>query len=214
MDHAHPVIAAFSEEQASRLTGVSIAQLRYWDRIRFYSPSYGEETRRAAFSRVYSFKDIVALRVLNALRNVYSVSLSHLRKVSARLRASGIESWTDVKLWALNKRVIWQEPGTGRPIEVLGVQYVMPVVLDVMISDAQRDIVELNKRDAALEGKIEKSRNVSHNAAVIAGTRIPVNAIKRFAEAGYEVAAILKEYPDLTEKDVVAALAYQTRAAA
>jgi uncharacterized protein (DUF433 family) len=55
---------------------------------------------------------------------------------------------------------------------------------------------------------------VAHNAPVLAGTRIPVRAIKRFNEAGYSVAQILSEYPTLTESDVVAALAYGPKAAA
>ena len=52
-------IAAFSEEHATRLTGVTKSQLRYWDRTNFFVPSYAEENRRVVFSRVYSFKDIL-----------------------------------------------------------------------------------------------------------------------------------------------------------
>ena len=45
--------------------------------------------------------------------------------------------------------------------------------------------------------------------ALIPGTRIPARAIKRFAKAGYSVAQILKEYPDITAADVEAAIAYR-----
>ena len=34
------VIAAFSEEHVSRLTGLSKTQLRYWDQTGFFTPSY------------------------------------------------------------------------------------------------------------------------------------------------------------------------------
>jgi len=44
------------------------------------------------------------------------------------------------------------------------------------------------------------------NAPVLAGTRIPTSAIREFAAAGYNTAAILREYPTLTAKDVAAAL--------
>jgi uncharacterized protein (DUF433 family) len=50
---------------------------------------------------------------------------------------------------------------------------------------------------------------VSHNAWVVAGTRIPVAAIRRFKDAGYSVDQIIQEYPDLTPQDVEAALAHQ-----
>ena len=56
--------------------------------------------------------------------------------------------------------------------------------------------------------KVSKSRNVNHNVPVLAGTRIPVRAIQRFAEDGYTVEQILVEYPSLTAKDVKAAIAH------
>ena len=208
------VIAAFSEEHAERLTGITRSQLRYWDRTRFYIPSYAEDDRSIAFSRVYSFRDIVALRVLNLLRNDHHVSLPHLRKVREKLGHLAEERWTGIKLYVFNKRVVWHEPGTKKPQEVLSGQYVVEVALQVIIADTKRDVEKLNRRDDSQHGVIVRSRFVSHNTPVLAGTRIPVNAIKRFAEAGYNTAKILKEYPDLTEKDVEAALAYESRVAA
>lgn len=209
------IVAAFSEDQAHALSGVTKAQLRYWERTNFFWPSYAEENRRAPFSRIYSFRDIVALRVLYSLRKVYGVPLAHLRDVSERLRhLEPNERWGSTRLWVLNKRVVWQEPGSARPQEVVSQQYVVPVVLETIIADTAEDIAKLRKRDPSNEGRIERSRFVAHNAPVLAGTRIPVRAIKNFALAGYDSARIIAEYPDLTEKDIEAALAYDLRAAA
>jgi uncharacterized protein (DUF433 family) len=69
-------------------------------------------------------------------------------------------------------------------------------------------VANLNKRDHQDFGRIEQKRNVNHNAAVIAGTRISVGAIKRLAEDGFSEAQILKEFPSLTGADVAAALKY------
>ena len=211
------VIAAFSEEHAQRLTGVSKSQLRYWDRSDFFLPSFPGGDWSSAFGRVYSFKDIVALRVLNVLRNQYDVPLQHLRVVSEKLALLPNEKWTGVRLYVLQKKVIWDEPGTAKPQEIASGQYVVPsIILDVVVSDTKDAIQEiLNVRGEEQLGRVEKSRFVNHNDAVLAGTRIRVRAIKRFSEAGYTVEQILKEYPDLTEKDVVSALEYgETRAAA
>ena len=209
------VSAAFSEEHTSRLTGITQRQLQYWAREDFYRPSYASaESGRAAFSRIYSFKDIVNLRVLNALRNQFGVSLQHLRDVSEKLAHLADDRWTGTKLWVVKKRVVWQEPGTARPQEVLSGQYVVPVVLEEVIADTKNDVASLNRRDQSVIGRIEQSRYINHNDPVIAGTRIRVIAVKRFAEAGYTVAQIIKEYPDITEEDVKAALAYDLRAAA
>lgn len=208
------VSAAFSEEHTSRLTGITKRQLQYWAREDFYRPSYASENRRAAFSRIYSFKDIVNLRVLNALRNQFGVSLQHLREVGEKLSHLVEDRWTGMRLWVVKKRVVWQEPGSDRPQEVMSGQYVVPVVLEEVIAETKNDVASLNKRDDSAIGKIERSRHINHNDPVIAGTRIRVQAIKRFAEAGYSAAQIIKEYPGLTEEDIRAALAYDLRKAA
>ena len=215
MNNSKDIIAAFSEDQTGRLTGVSKSQLRYWDRTNFYSPTYAEDNRRLAFSRVFSFKDIVALRVLNVLRNQYCVSLHHLREVSNKLSHLQGGRWTEVKLFVVNKRVHWIEPGTKLPQEVLSKQYVVPtmVLMDV-VKDTRHDVKQLNKRDESEIGEITKSRFVAHNKPVISGTRITIAAIKRFADAGYKTDQIVKEYPDLTAEDVAAALAYDPQRSA
>jgi uncharacterized protein (DUF433 family) len=207
------VIAAFSEEQSARLTGVTLSQLRYWSRTGFFCPELDSDV---AIGRIYSFQNIVALRVLNVLRNQYGVSLPHLREVSERLAHLAEDRWTGVKLWVLNKKVVWQEPGSDQPQEVVSRQYVVPTIeLEVVVADTVRDIRALNQRNDSKFGQVEKSRLVNHNQAVIAGTRIRVSAIKRFHEAGYSVEQIISEYPDLTDADVRAALDYgEVRAAA
>lgn len=210
MDDRNSIISAFSEEQTERLTGVSKTQLRYWDRTDFYHPSYAEENRRLPFSRIYSFKDIVALRVLNVLRNQYNVSLQHLREVSVRLSHLEDDRWTGIKLWVLDRRVVWQEPDTELPQEIVSQQYVVTTLeLQRVVADTKRDIQTLNGRSRSKVGKLEKSRYVNQNATVVAGTRISVDAICRFSEAGYSVEQIMEEFPGLTEKDIAAALEHK-----
>ena len=207
-------IAAFSEEHATRLTGVSKTQLRYWDRTDFFVPTFAEENRRVAFSRVYSFKDIVALRVLNTLRNQFRVSLPHLRGVSEKLNRLAVDRWTGIRLYVLNRKVVWNEPGTKLPQEIASGQYIVPVALNDVLQSTDQDIAKLRARDTARVGQIEHHKYVNHNAAVLGGTRIPVSAIKNFANAGYTAAQIVAEYPDITEADVGAAIAYEVAEAA
>jgi uncharacterized protein (DUF433 family) len=201
------VIAAFGEEHIERLTGVTKSQLRYWHRTDFFSPTFGGENWDASIGRVYSFKDVVALRVLGMLRK--QVSLHQLRLVKERLCADDQERWSGLRLFVLNRSVHWIEPDTERPQEVLSGQYaVTEVVMDLVVSDVRSAVQSLNARDATKYGVVQRIRNVNHNDAVIAGTRIRVRTIREFHEAGYSVQQILAEYPDLTEQDVVAALDY------
>ena len=208
------VVMAFSEEHVERLTGITVHQLRYWDRTEFFHPEFAAEDRRAAFSRVYSFKDVVSLRVLNILRNQHSVPLPHLREVSKKLAHLADDRWTLTTLYVLKKKVNFEEPETGQKREVISGQYALGIPLAVVVEDTERDVNELRKRDATMVGTLVQNRLVAHNAVVVAGTRIPAAAIKRFADTGYSTAEILKEYPDLTEQDVKAALAHEVRSAA
>ena len=212
MNARQNLIAAFSEEHASRLTGVTRNQLRYWDRIKFFVPSFADDGWRE-FGRLYSFRDVVALRVLGTLRNKYGVVLGHLRDVKDRFATIGIESWAGVKLYVLKGNVFWIDPDRKAPEEILSGQRVIPVIeLDVVLLDAQAQAQSLTLRDPSKIGKIEKTKQVNQSSAVLAGTRIPVRAIKRYHAAGYDVAHIIREYPDLTEEDVAAALAYELAA--
>ena len=94
MSALQSIIAAFSEDQVERLTGLSKAQLRYWDRTGFFAPKLAEEDRRRAYSRLYSFKDVVALRTISVLRNQHNVPLQHLRKVAEKLSHLKDDLWT------------------------------------------------------------------------------------------------------------------------
>ena len=208
------VVAAFSEEQVERLTGVSKQQLRYWDRTNFFKPALGSENRRDAYSRIYSFKDVASLRVLNVLRNQYNVPLQHLRKVAGQLADLSPARWTSTELFVLNKRVVFVEPDTAHYREIVSKQYVIGLPLKVVMSDTKRDVERLQQREDGDFGRITHTRNVRHNAWVIAGTRISVETIKRFSEDGYSVDQILDEFPTLTKADVEAALKHNDGLAA
>ncbi len=114
----------------------------------------------------------------------------------------------------MNKRVVWDEAGTGKLREVLSDQYVNGLALGEVISDMRQAVEKLLTRQDDQIGQITRSRFVNHNAPVIAGTRIPVRAIREFAEEGYTTEQIIEEYPGLSDRDVAAALAYKEADAA
>ena len=196
------VVMAFSEEHVARLTGITVHQLRYWDRTGFFHPAFAADDRKVAFSRVYSFKDVVSLRVLNILRNKYGVSVQHLRQVSDRLAHLADDRWIKTTLYVLKRKVNFAEPETGGTREVVSGQYALGIPLAVVIDDTQRDVKELRRRDPSKIGTVIHNRLIAHNTAVVGGTRIPTAAIKRFSDAGYSAEQIIEEYPDLTEEDI------------
>ena len=202
MASADNVIRAFTADQVVRLTGLSKAQLATWDREGFFAPQYASEDRRAPYSRIYSFKDVVGLRTISLLRSSYSVPLWHLKEVADKL-ASRAATWADVRLYVWKKRVHWDDPVTGKPIGVADGQFALLAVADVM-TDMRREAQELSYRDASDVGRIDRHRYVAHNALVIAGTRVRVLTIRQFLDAGYSTQQILNEFPCLKEADIEA----------
>lgn len=203
------VIRAFSADHVVRLTGLTKRQLAEWDATEFFKPQYAHENRRSPFSRIYSFRDVVGLRVVSVLRNVHHVSMQHLRKVAETLSKKDYAFWGQEILYVLKKEVYFHEPDTQRVRSVLKGQYAVPIPLEPIIGEMKKAAAKLRERTTENIGKIERHRLVMHNAPVIAGTRIPTGAIKRFKEAGYSIDGILKEYPSLTKADVEAALKFE-----
>lgn len=214
MSQDQSTIAAFSEAQVEYLTKLRKGRLRYWERTGFFAPSYlqGDESSKKKGVRIYSFRDIVALRTLEMLRVQNNVPLQHLRKVAEKLSKSGLDVWARTTLWVMNRKVIFQPPGGGKPREVLSGQYVMDIPLSRVVEDTHKDILAMGRRKSEDIGVIRKSSGIS-GGPVLAGTRIRVASVKRLAEDGYSIEAIRAEYPDLTVDDINAALAYSQAAA-
>jgi uncharacterized protein (DUF433 family) len=208
------VIRAFSADHAVRLTGLSMRQLRYWDDTGFFRPRYASEDRRSPYGRVYSFRDIVGLRVLSVLRKRHKVPLQHLRKTAEELAHLREGLWSGTTLYVLDREVYLQDPNSGAVRKAIGGQYVFDVLpLRRIIADVRTKSERLRQRTAEQVGQVARHRYIAHNAWVIAGTRIPTGTIRRYIEAGYLVTDVIREYPPLTEADVLAALVHEAELA-
>jgi DNA-binding transcriptional MerR regulator len=75
----------YSVSQVERLTGINRKTLHFWDHSGFLSPSL-RAAHGTGSRRLYSFRDLVALKVAAELREA-GVSLQSLRLVTDRLRA-------------------------------------------------------------------------------------------------------------------------------
>jgi uncharacterized protein (DUF433 family) len=87
-------------------------------------------------------------------------------------------------------------------------QLAMVPVIEV-IHDVEERVRELRERKTEQHGHVERHKYVVRNASVVAGTRIPTAAIRRFRDAGYSVEEIIHQYPTLTREDVDAAIAHE-----
>lgn len=81
----------FGVLQACRFTGCTTHQLRYWDKIGLVRPGVQETGGRPGVRRLYSFRDLVALRVVKALLEG-GMSLQRVRRAYKYLRdKAGLE---------------------------------------------------------------------------------------------------------------------------
>lgn len=75
----------FSAEQASRFTGCTAHQLRYWDRVGLVRPSVQATGGRPGVRRLYSFRDLISLKVIKSLLEG-GMSLQRVRRAIEYLR--------------------------------------------------------------------------------------------------------------------------------
>ncbi|MDJ0961306.1 MAG: MerR family transcriptional regulator [Acidimicrobiia bacterium] len=75
----------FTAQQASNLTSCTAHQLRYWDKVNLVRPSIQSTDGRPGRRRLYSFRDLVALRVVKSLLD-NGMSVQRVRRAWDYLR--------------------------------------------------------------------------------------------------------------------------------
>lgn len=78
-------LGGYDVKAACKLTGCTIHKLRYWDEIALVRPSVQGTNGHAGRARVYAFKDLVALRTVQSLKNE-GLSLQRIRRMLEFLR--------------------------------------------------------------------------------------------------------------------------------
>jgi DNA-binding transcriptional MerR regulator len=77
----------FTSLQAGRFTGCTGNQLRYWDKIGLVPPTLQRTGGRPGVRRLYSFRDLVALKVVKSLLDG-GMSLQRVRRAFEYLRGN------------------------------------------------------------------------------------------------------------------------------
>lgn len=203
----------YTEEQAARLAHISLTQIRYWDNTAFFQPSIAYEDRKAAFSRIYSFGDVVALRVLGKLRNQHDVPLQHLRRVRDKFQMPQ-SAWADEEIFVNKKRVYFKnERGTFVNSET-NEETLPSIPLPKVIAEISTEAKSMNIRSMQAIATKTRRQNVARRAEVFQGTRIPIDTVKEYFQEGLGIDDILNDYPTLTRDDVQAAIRWLGIAAA
>ena len=205
-----PVLEAFGIYHAARVTKLSQSRLTRWDRLGFFSPEYTDQGDVGnPYNRIYSYEDLVGLRMIRSLIEDHHVSLSEIKAAYPEITAQWTKPWSKIEIGVLKGKILTDLK--GQPRNVTDGQLALKCIpLPSIADEVRREANKLAKREASNQGKFERHKFIMRNATVFKGTRIPLSAVAEFVEAGYSDAAIVMEYPSLTTKDVRAARAQIT----
>jgi len=140
---------AFTAEQACRLTNCTHHQLRYWDRVGLVKPSVQKSGGRPGVRRLYSFRDLVALRVVRSLLD-NGMSLQRVRRAWDYLRReAGMENHlSEVKLVTDGQTIFRVSSDEGEILDALREgQLSFFVAIDQIAREVEEDVTrfELDK---------------------------------------------------------------------
>jgi DNA-binding transcriptional MerR regulator len=113
-------LEGFTAHQASRFTGCTARQLRYWDQIGLVRPSIRQTGGRPGVARMYSFRDLVALKVVKSLLDG-GMSLQRVRRAWDFLnRKAGLDQHlAEVKLVTDGKSIFKVVRREGEVLDAL-----------------------------------------------------------------------------------------------
>jgi len=194
-------VLAVSDKRAAQIAGITMRQIRYWEQIGLVVPSVRRALGERRTVRLYSFRDLVELVVAAELRHRPGISLQHIQRLADFLRGQEFAGPLRELRFATRGREIYvQYPdgtwsGDPRPGQLI---YSQAIALDLV--GARISAAAGREQEAA--GQVVTRRGVQGGKPIFAGTRIPVAVVQRYLVAGYDAAAIVEEYPSLSEADV------------
>lgn len=162
----------FSAQQASQLTGCTQHQLRYWDRVDLVRPSIQGTGGRPGVRRLYSFRDLVALRVVRSLLD-NGMSVQRVRRAWDYLRRNAdMETHlSEVKLVTDGKTIFRVASGDEELLDALrDGQLAFFVAIDTITRAVEEDVTRFElDRKSFLEILRRVEEDVVTEAAEAAG---------------------------------------------
>ena len=139
-------LEAFTAQQACRLTGCTPHQLRYWDRVDLVRPSVQSTGGRPGRRRLYSFRDLVALRVVKSLLD-NGMSVQRVRRAWDYLRRTAQleDQLAEVKLITDGHSIFRVASDEGELIDALrDGQLAFFVAIDRIASEVEEDVTRFD----------------------------------------------------------------------
>jgi uncharacterized protein (DUF433 family) len=198
---------AFTAREAQGVTGLSNRRLQYWDEIDFIRPSVAARQGRG-WPRLYSFRDLIQLRIAAQLRG--QLSLQALQRLKAALDVDAPFAELRFAVLGGNEVVYLGPTGQAEAVMTPGqIVLTFDVPLQEIRADLQGRVRELRTRHHV--GEVSRTRCVMGSKPVMRGTRITPASIVRMLADGWTEDRVLDEFPDLVPADIAAAVAFKQK---
>src|SRR5437016_8227282 len=160
-DGTGAALEGFTAQQASRFTGCTPRQLRYWDQVGLVRPSIQQTGGRPGVPRMYSFRDLVALKVVKSLLD-RGMSLQRVRRAWDYLNqtAKPAQHLAQVKLVTDGRSVFKVVRREGEVLDALRQgQMAFFVAIDEVTRQVSDEVAEFRRdRDQFLRALKDASR--------------------------------------------------------
>jgi len=192
-------VIALPRARAASLAGLTERQVDYWMRTDLVRPAVDTRVSRRPI-RLYDYVDLMSLLVIAELLD-RKISVRHIRRIVTYLRGQGYaKPLTEVRFAVHEKSVYIQHvdgswEGDRQPGQLVMEQVLKLAPLRAKISSAR-------KREPGTEGRVERRRGTLGYKDVFAGTRVPVETVRRYLEHGASIEDVLAAYPILSKDDV------------
>lgn len=191
-------VVVFTEAKVRALAGVSQRQLRYWAQD-LALPAVDRQISKQRGVRLYDYDGVLTVMVLSELKR-RGRSLQYLRQVARLIEEEGLR-FPELIFATSGSRVHFQRP-TG---EWQDAERNQTIDADVVPLSPLREKVDRSmQRDPAAFGKTERRRGAMGSKELVAGTRVPVDTVRRYLDRGIPVVEVLEAFPMLDREDVEA----------
>ncbi|MPZ88493.1 MAG: DUF433 domain-containing protein [Nitriliruptorales bacterium] len=192
---------AFTTVLAAALSGASVRRLRYWARSHGRRGPLLRPESRHALPALYSFRDLLALRMFVYLREDEDASLQRIRRALDTLTRLGDGRHpAGYRLAAAGRAILWV-PEHGDPVDVVvapGQQAWTFVREDVLGPFRDRRGQEVLALREPCE-HVSVNPEVLGGYPVVKGTRVPYDAVAGLVRDGLPPAEVNGIYPGVSE---------------
>ena len=137
----HPVDVGYRGPTACSAAGITYRQLDYWARTGLVEPTVREATGSGS-QRLYSFRDILVLKVVKKLLDA-GVSLPNIRTAVSHLRDRGAEDLAQVTLIS-DGTTVYECTSADEMVDLLqGCQAVFAIAVGRQVRDVEGTLAHL-----------------------------------------------------------------------